>query len=117
MSQPEPQEQKQLEELVEARELRAYLRTVGDTVRLYILRQLAQDREMSVTELARVLRVSQPLLSWHLGVMRRIGLVSIRRDGRLVWYSLNKPVLRSFRERFDNWIGETAVEDKGEKDA
>jgi len=92
------------QEVVEARELRLYLRTVGDTVRLQILRRLARDGEMSVTELARELRVSQPLVSWHLGVLRRIELVSIRREGRLVWYSLNRPQLRAFRERFTAWI-------------
>ena len=62
MSQPDPPL-----EVVEARELRIYLRTVGDMVRLQILRQLAQNEEMGVTELARALRVSQPLLSFHLG--------------------------------------------------
>jgi DNA-binding transcriptional ArsR family regulator len=92
------------QEVVEARELRVYLRTVGDTVRLQVLRRLAQNGEMSVTELARELRISQPLVSWHLGVLRRIELVSIRREGRLAWYSLNRPQLRAFRERFTAWV-------------
>jgi DNA-binding transcriptional ArsR family regulator len=92
--------------LAEVRELRLYLKTVGDPIRLQILRQLSLNREMSVTELAQVLRISQPLLSWHLGVLRRIALVSIRREGRLAWYSLNMEVLRSFGKRFAAWIGD-----------
>jgi ArsR family transcriptional regulator len=99
MSQPNPPP-----EVVEARELRTYLRTVGDMVRLQILRQLARNEELGVTELAHVLHVSQPLVSWHLGVLRRIELVSVRREGRLVWYSLNWPQLHAFRERFSAWI-------------
>lgn len=90
--------------LTEARELRLYLKTVGDLVRLQVLRELAQGSEMSVTELARALRVSQPLLSWHLGVLRRIDLVSMRPDGRVVWYAINRQTLRSYNQRFDTWI-------------
>ena len=66
------------DELVEARELRVYLRAIGDLARLQIVRQLAQNGEMGVTELARALRVSQPLLSFHLGVLRRVRLVAVR---------------------------------------
>jgi len=104
MSQVDPSNQERARSLLEARELRIYLRTVGDVVRLQILRQLAQSQEMSVTKLVKAVRVSQPLLSWHLGVLRRVGLVSVRKEGRLVWYSLDGQVLRSFRRRFDAWV-------------
>ena len=93
-------------ELAEARELRAYLRAVGDLVRLQILRFLAQNGEMGVTELAQTLRVSQPLLSWHLGVLKRVGLVTVRREGRLVWYALDRQTLHTFGRRLDQWLGE-----------
>jgi len=92
-------------ELAKVRDLRLFFKTVGDTIRLQILRQLARNQEMSVTELAQALRVSQPLLSWHLGVLRRIALVHVRREGRLVWYSLNEDTLRSYTKRFDAWLG------------
>lgn len=91
-------------ELVEARELKAILRALGDTVRLQILHHLAQRDEMNVSELVVALRTSQPLLSWHLGVLRRLGLVSVRREGRLVWYSLDRAALDSFWARLDAWL-------------
>jgi len=91
-------------ELVEARELKTILRAVGDTVRLQILHHLAQQDEMNVSELVVALRTSQPLLSWHLGVLRRLGLVSVRREGRLVWYSLDRASLEGFWERLDAWL-------------
>lgn len=97
-------------EPLEARELRAYLRAVGDTLRLQILRGLAQRPGASVTELARALRVSQPLLSWHLGVLRRAELVSVRRQGRVVHYSLDRAALRAYTQRLDAWLeGSLAV--------
>ena len=91
---------------LEVRELRVYLRTVGDVIRLEILRQLALHEEMSVRELVRTLRVSQPLVSWHLGVMKRIALVTMRKEGRMVYLTLNREVLRSYRRRFALWVQE-----------
>jgi len=103
MIQGDPLLRKRSDEL-EARELRAYLRAIGDLARLQILRRLAQNEEMGVTELAQALRVSQPLLSFHLGVLRRNHLVSVRKEGRSVFYSLNRPALRAFGQRFDAWL-------------
>jgi len=49
---------------------------------------------MSVTELAQRLLntgrpITQPLVSWHLAILRRHGLVRTRRHGRLVYCSLD----------------------------
>ena len=116
MSQVEPVDAERARALSEVRDLRLYLRTVGDTLRLLILRELSLNQEMSVTELAQALRVSQPLLSWHLGVLKRINLVRVRRDGRLVWYSFDREVLDAYRGRLAAWIGgRDLAEDKGEE--
>jgi DNA-binding transcriptional ArsR family regulator len=88
----------------DARVLCAHLRAIADLSRLQILRRLAQEQEMSVTQLALALRVSQPLLSWHLGVLRRADLVTMRREGRLAWYSINYDVLHSLRLRLAAWV-------------
>ena len=104
-------------DLQQARDLRIYLRTVGDLVRLQILKQLAQNDEMNVNELADVLRVSQPLISWHLSVLRRIDLITMRKDGRLVHCSVNRQVLNDYCRWFESWIaGEDKSQEKGEGD-
>jgi DNA-binding transcriptional ArsR family regulator len=100
-------------EIAKARELRSYLKAAGDTTRLLVLRWLAERGELSVTELAAELRVSQPLISWHLGVLRRVGLVSVRREGRMVRYSLDREAFFSFLERIGAWISES----KGDLDS
>jgi DNA-binding transcriptional ArsR family regulator len=57
------------------------LRAVASPLRLAILVHL--DRApMAVGELAGRLGASQPLVSHHLAVLRRAGLVAVRRDGR-----------------------------------
>jgi len=99
----------------EARALRMYLYTLGDIVRLQILRLLAHTAEMTVLELVAALRISQPLVSWHLGVLRRSGLVSLRREGRQVYYALNRPVIQAFQARFERWIDQQKQEESNGK--
>ncbi|HEX8981507.1 MAG TPA: metalloregulator ArsR/SmtB family transcription factor [Ktedonobacterales bacterium] len=70
-------------------DLRRALRALSDEVRLGIVRTLASSDEVKVTDLAATLLISQPLVSWHLGALRRSGLISTRRKGREVYISLN----------------------------
>lgn len=53
--------------------------------RLLLLCQLSQG-EACVSDLELACGVFQPSLSQHLGVLRREGLVTTRRDGRRVYY-------------------------------
>jgi DNA-binding transcriptional ArsR family regulator len=73
----------------ELREMARYFYALKDILRLRILLTLAESGEMTVTELARALHVSQPLVSFHLRPLRVIGLVQVRRAGREVYCSLN----------------------------
>ena len=67
-----------------------YFHALKDVLRLRILFTLAQRGEVTVTELSRLLRVSQPLVSFHLRPLRILKLVDVRRSGRAVYYSLNR---------------------------
>jgi ArsR family transcriptional regulator, arsenate/arsenite/antimonite-responsive transcriptional repressor len=63
------------------------LKALADPVRLRIVLLLA-GRELCVCELEAVLRIEQSLLSHHLGLLRRAGLVDDRKDGRWTIYAL-----------------------------
>jgi DNA-binding transcriptional ArsR family regulator len=52
------------------------------------------DNEATVSELVDRLGLSQPQVSKHLGVLRAVGLVSVRVDGRHRWYRVNGPALK-----------------------
>lgn len=71
------------------RELKLALKALADISRLRIVERLADGREIKVTDLALALHISQPLLSWHLTILRRARLVNTRREGRVVYCSLN----------------------------
>ena len=63
------------------------LQALADINRLRILDALRHG-ERCVCRLRRSLEMPQPLLSHHLKVLREAGLVSGRKDGRWVYYSI-----------------------------
>jgi ArsR family transcriptional regulator len=65
------------------------LRVLADEARLRILGLLA-ERELCVCELVGALKLSQPLVSHHLRVLRDAGLLIPRRKGKWVYYTLNE---------------------------
>lgn len=75
-------------------DLRAYYRALGDETRLRIVQILATEGERSLTDLVQRLRISQPLVSWHMRRLRRAGIITTVRKGREVRCSID-------RERFD----------------
>ncbi len=97
-------------------ELQRALRALGDEVRLNIVRVLAGQGEVNVTDLAATLLISQPLVSWHLGALRRSGLVHKRRQGREVLISLDTnryfAVLRQLGALVSDAMGEALPEER-----
>ena len=65
-------------------------RAFSDETRLRILFLLA-ERELCVCEVVAVLEMPQGKISRHLAVMKRAGLLSVRRDSTWIYYSLRKP--------------------------
>lgn len=65
-------------------------------------------REMTVTEAVESVGWPQPTLSKHLGVLRKVGLVSERREGRSRRYRVNAAKLEPVRQwviQFDQyWV-------------
>jgi len=78
----------------ERRLLLLQLKALASPTRLRILELLQERGEETVTDLARDLRMTQPRVSWHLGLLRRGGLLRQRRQGRQVFCSLDLDGLR-----------------------
>lgn len=81
------------------RELRTYYRALGDVTRLRIAQLLATEGEHVVSEIARKVRVSQPLLTWHLHRLKRAGIVRAVRVGREVRCSFDRERFAEMNER------------------
>ena len=88
--------------------LRAAFRALGDANRLRIVAALA-PRPACVCELAYALKLTQPNLSRHLGVLVRAGLVASRRRGPWTEYRLAN---RAAFAPLVRMITRTAADDK-----
>lgn len=65
-----------------------FLRLLADGTRLRILTLLLRSPNLCVCELVAVLRLPQYRISRHLGQLRRNGLLTSRREGPFVFYSI-----------------------------
>lgn len=70
-----------------AGEATAALRSLAHEDRLLLLCQLSQG-ERCVSDLQAELDMQQPMLSQQLGVLRRAGLVTTRREGKRIYYNV-----------------------------
>jgi DNA-binding transcriptional ArsR family regulator len=70
---------------------------VAETSRRDILDAIGTG-EVTVNELVDQLNLSQPQVSKHLGVLRAVGLVLVRNDGRHRWYRINGPALKPIHD-------------------
>ncbi len=50
---------------------------------------------MNVTDIYGKLRIEQSVTSQHLAILRRQGLVTTKRDGRVIWYSVSDAAINS----------------------
>ena len=73
---------------------------LADKSRLKIVLALAQDGELHVSALCDLLGQSQPAVSHHLTLMRMVGLVGFRREGKHNYYHLASDHVRDLFEQF-----------------
>jgi DNA-binding transcriptional ArsR family regulator len=71
-------------------------RLLGAETRQRII-EILTGGPLPVSEVARRIGVTQPAASQHLAALREAGLVTDRRDGQQVYYSLVGPAYRRYR--------------------
>ncbi|PWI19955.1 transcriptional regulator [Streptomyces sp. Act143] len=90
------------------------LALLGDRTRLVLLHSLA-DGEADVTTLTEACGAARPAVSQHLARLRLAGLVTTRKEGRRVIYSLRDGHLRRLVDEAlnvaDHRIGDRPVHD------
>ena len=81
----------------DVRPLSRFLKALADETRIRIVALLSQ-RELCVYHLVQALRLSQPNVSRHLGILRAAGVVDARRDASWVYYRVAPQSDRDCRE-------------------
>lgn len=71
------------------KELAKTLKLLSDPARLRILMLLSR-KELCVCQIMGILGISQPLVSRNLNLLSSAGFLSERKEGKLVFYSMNR---------------------------
>jgi DNA-binding transcriptional ArsR family regulator len=90
------------------RRLRTVYRALGDETRLRVISLLAEHGPMPVNELSARVALSQPLISWHLRILRLAGLINTRRHGRETICQLRIAAFEELHETEARLIGGTS---------
>ena len=76
------------------------LSITGSDVRLKILFLLNMENELCPCDLADILKMSVPAISQHIRKIKDAGIISSRRDGQTLYYSLNSDETMLFSSIF-----------------
>lgn len=78
---------------------------LGDPTRAAILRRLAREGRLSLTQLARGAPITRQAISRHVAVLEAAGLVAARREGRKLQLTLHPAPLT----RAADWLAEVGA--------
>lgn len=76
------------------------LRALSDETRQKIIRLFFSQREITVNDIASNFTLSRPTISHHLNLMKRAKLLNARKEGKEVYYSVNKVYVTDLFEAF-----------------
>jgi DNA-binding transcriptional ArsR family regulator len=80
---------------LDALDLATVMRTVGDPLRLEIVRLLGDDETRQCSDIAATLGVPMSTTSYHLRLLREAGVIHSRADGTVRWVSLRRKDLEA----------------------
>lgn len=66
-----------------------FCKALADDTRQRILEMLL-EKEMCVSEIVDAFSASQPTISHHLSILKQFGLVTSRKEGKQVYYTINR---------------------------
>jgi ArsR family transcriptional regulator, virulence genes transcriptional regulator len=66
------------------------LRALNHKLRQQIIALVETQDKITVTEIYVKLRLEQSVASQHLAILRRSGIVNTQRDGKFIFYTVNK---------------------------
>lgn len=81
------------------------LKLLSDENRLRVMLYLAKHERAYVTEIGDALGLHQTTLSHHLSLLRAADLVVTFRDGKNIYYEINKPLWREMGLQFFSYLG------------
>lgn len=81
------------------------LRAINHELRQQIVKLLDDHGRLTVTEIYVKLRLEQSVASQHLALLRRSGVVTTIRDGKFIYYSIDKERIAEISRLLKELVG------------
>jgi DNA-binding transcriptional ArsR family regulator len=89
---------------VELRKAVLVLRAINHKLRQRVIDLLEENEKMTVTDIYIKLRLEQSVASQHLAILRRAGVVATERQGKFIFYSLDKDRLEQISKLVEELV-------------
>jgi DNA-binding transcriptional ArsR family regulator len=86
----------------ELRKIVLTLRAINHDLRKSIIKLIADNEKMNVTDVYVKLRLEQSVASQHLAILRRAGIVVTERQGKYIYYSINNDRIQQISNLVDD---------------
>ena len=80
------------------------LRSLNHKLRQQIIKTINENEKLAVTEIYVKLRLEQSVASQHLAILRKAGIVTTKRDGKFIYYTINKKRIEAIDEFVDKLV-------------
>ena len=81
------------------------LRAVNHKLRQIILKYIGERERVTVTEIFEHLLLEQAVASQQLAILRRTGFVKTKREGKFIYYSVNRQRLLDLNKFVNDLLG------------
>jgi DNA-binding transcriptional ArsR family regulator len=81
------------------------LRSLNHKLRQQIIKLIHESGKLAVTEIYVKLRLEQSVASQHLAILRKAGIVSTKREGKFIYYTINEQRVEAIDEFVNKLVG------------
>jgi len=94
-------------EEVPSEELEELFKALGNINRLILIYSLAsgEKEKFSVTEMAKIMGLTQPAASQHLKVLKTVNILNSNKQGNYIYYTFNQNALIKHKAKIDLLFG------------
>ena len=81
------------------------LRALNHKLRQQIIKLIEDENKLTVTEIYVRMRLEQSVASQHLAILRLAGIVVTERDGKFIYYTINKKRIEDISKFVEDLVG------------
>ncbi len=81
------------------------LRSLNHKLRQQIIKIINESDKLAVTEIYVKLRLEQSVASQHLAILRKAGIVTTKREGKFIYYTINRKRVEAIEDFVSKLVG------------